>query len=217
MSVLQPVSNGASAPDTGSPDSQTLVVWYSHVSPWSYFGHRRVLDLAASAGVAVDLVPVSMGMVLPLTGGLPLAKRSPQRRAYRLQELARWSEALGMPIHLEPAFFPTDDTVTGRMAALVRSDGRSIADLSEAFMRACWAEQRDIADRDTVVAIASDCGFDGAALHERAMDDAAMLLLQQHSHAAVARGCFGVPWYQWREQGFWGQDRLEQLAVALRG
>jgi len=203
--------------DPLSPESRTLVVWYSHASPWSYFGHRRMLELAAGAGVTVDLVPVSTGMVLLPTGGLPLPKRSPQRRAYRLQELARWSRALGMPINLEPAFFPTDDTVTGRMAALARADGRSIAELSEAFMRACWVEQRDIADPATVIGIASQYGFDGAALHERAMDDAAMLLLRQHSEDAVERGCFGVPWYQWREQAFWGQDRLEQLALALRG
>jgi len=199
------------------PDQlDTLIYRYSHVSPWSYFGHRRVLQLAAEAGVAIDCVPVSLGMILPHTGGLPLAKRSAQRKAYRLQELDRWMRALDMPVNREPAFFPTDDTVSGRMASLARAEGRPIGELSEAFMRACWVEQRDIADQATVIAIADANGFDGANLYARAMTDAGLALLQQQSQDAVDAGCFGAPWYQWRDQAFWGQDRLDQLAAALR-
>jgi len=206
--------NSPSGPEEKS--NNTLIYRYSHVSPWSYFGHRRVLNLAAESGVRIDCVPVSIGLILPLTGGLPLAKRSPQRKAYRLQELDRWMRALDLPVNLEPAYFPTDDTVSGRMASVARADGRSIGDLSEAFMRACWVEQRDIADQATVIAIADANGFDGADLYARAMADAGLALLQQQSQDAVDAGCFGAPWYQWRDQHFWGQDRLDQLAAALR-
>jgi carboxymethylenebutenolidase len=36
-------------------------------------------------------------VIFPASGGLPLPKRSPQRQAYRMQELRRWREHLGVP------------------------------------------------------------------------------------------------------------------------
>ena len=40
------------------------------------------------------------------------------------------------------------------------------------------------------------------------------------TNAAIARGVFGAPFYFFRNEGFWGQDRLEYLdrsiAKALR-
>ena len=64
-------------------------------SPWTYLGHARLVQMAAKHGAQVRLKPVDLGKVFPVSGGLPLAQRAPQRQAYRLLELARWRDALG--------------------------------------------------------------------------------------------------------------------------
>ena len=46
------------------------------------------------AGAQVRVLPADYGKVFPVTGGLPLAERAPQRQAYRLVELKRFSEFL---------------------------------------------------------------------------------------------------------------------------
>ena len=61
-------------------------------SPWSYLGHERFCAIAKAAGANIRLWPVDFGRVFPASGGLPLAKRAPQRQAYRLVELKRFSE-----------------------------------------------------------------------------------------------------------------------------
>ena len=63
---------------------------------------RALRPVAKAAGATVNVLPVDLGgKVFPVSGGLPLAKRAPQRQAYRLVELKRFSEYLGRPINLQ--------------------------------------------------------------------------------------------------------------------
>ena len=68
-------------------------------SPWTYLGHERFAQIAKRFGAAIAVKPVDYGVIFPQSGGLPLAKRAPQRQAYRLSELARWREFLGVLWH----------------------------------------------------------------------------------------------------------------------
>ncbi|MDL2357266.1 MAG: 2-hydroxychromene-2-carboxylate isomerase, partial [Pseudomonadota bacterium] len=72
--------------------SKTIEYFLAPHSPWTYLGHDRLVALAKAAGAHVDIKPFDLGKVFGTSGGLPLAKRAPQRQAYRLLELARWSE-----------------------------------------------------------------------------------------------------------------------------
>ena len=75
---------------------QTTVDYYlAPVSPWTYLGHARFLRLCETAGATVRLHPIDLGRVFPVSGGLPLGQRAPQRQAYRLVELARFRDATG--------------------------------------------------------------------------------------------------------------------------
>ena len=69
--------------------------FFSPQSPWSYLGHERIASIAARAGAAINVLPVDLGRVFPVSGGLPLAKRAPQRQAYRLVELKRLARRWG--------------------------------------------------------------------------------------------------------------------------
>ena len=53
-------------------------------SPWTYLGHERFTRMAHEAGAAVRVRPIDLAQVFPVSGGLPLSKRAPQRQAYRL-------------------------------------------------------------------------------------------------------------------------------------
>ena len=84
----------------------TIDYYFAAQSPWTYLGHDRFVRLAQNAGATVRVLPADFGQVFPVSGGLPLAKRAPQRQAYRLVELRRFSEWLGMPMNVQPIFFP---------------------------------------------------------------------------------------------------------------
>lgn len=197
--------------------SDVISYYYSHMSPWTFMGHDRLIELAGRHGRTIDFVPISTQLIFPKTGGLPLAKRPPERRAYRNVELKRWSRLLNVPLNLAPRYFPTDDKPAARLAQVAKAHGADVAALSAAIMRACWLEERDIGDLETLRAIARDAGLDADALLEEAQSPGADEMLEAAAERALADGCFGVPWYVYQGEPFWGQDRLDLLEWTLSG
>src|SRR5450755_3839567 len=87
--------------------------YFTPVSPYTYLGHDRFLEIAARHGANVAVKPVDYGRIFAASGGLPLKQRAPQRQAYRLVELERWPKFLGLPLNRQPRFFP----VSGDLAS----------------------------------------------------------------------------------------------------
>jgi 2-hydroxychromene-2-carboxylate isomerase len=86
--------------------SKTVDYYFSPISPWTYLGHARFADMAKRHGAMVNVKPADFGKVFAASGGLPLAKRAPQRQAYRMVELKRFRDYLKTPLNLQPKFFP---------------------------------------------------------------------------------------------------------------
>jgi 2-hydroxychromene-2-carboxylate isomerase len=189
----------------------------SPISPWCYLAGLRLEAIAARHGLAIAYRPVDLTALFARTGGLPLAERHESRRAYRLQDLARQARRAGLPITLAPRHWPVNAAPASyAIIAAQAAGGGDVGALCHGLLRACWAEERDIADDATVRACLAAAGFD-PALADRG------LLLGAETYAAnleeaVARGVFGVPFYITEgDARFWGQDRLDDLALHLEG
>ncbi|MEQ1806324.1 MAG: DsbA family protein, partial [Burkholderiaceae bacterium] len=127
----------------------TIDYYLAPQSPYVYLGHERFTEIARAAGAQVNLLPIDLGgKVFPISGGLPLAKRAPQRQAYRLVELRRFSEHLNRPLNLAPKYFPVPgDDAAKLIIAVDRLDGTDAAlALTGAVLRSVWVEERNIAD-----------------------------------------------------------------------
>lgn len=195
---------------------QTVDYYLSPNSPWTYLGHERFLRIAREAGADVRVIPVDLGKVFPVSGGLPLAKRAPQRQAYRLVELRRFSEWLGVPMNLRPKFFPvaTDDAAR-LIIAVDRHDGIDAAlKLTGAILTAVWAQERDIASAETLGTLLSECGLPAQRL-DQSRDAAVQQQYEANTQAAIDGGIFGSPTYVAGGEMFWGQDRLDFLQRKL--
>ena len=190
--------------------------YFAVVSPWSYLGHDRFVALAARHGATIGVKPIDLSRVFPVSGGLPLPKRAPQRQAYRLVELRRWRDHLGIPLNLQPKFAASGGDLAARWV-LAAAEGAAAAalDLAGAIMRARWAEERDIADEATLAAIAAALGQDGSGLAARAAAPDIQARYDACTQEAIDRQVFGAPTYVYRDEPFWGQDRLDFLDRAL--
>ena len=197
--------------------NKTIDYYHFLVSPWTYLAIERFNRLRDDYAVTVNYKPIDVASTFELMGGVPLPKRHPARQQWRLQELERWASWLGVPINLKPAYFPADQTLAACMVyAAGGADGEAAAGrLSDACLRACWAEQRDIADADTLRALADDCGLDGTALIEQAQQADMRTRYLDTTAEAHQCGVFGSPSYVLDGELFWGQDRLDFLERAL--
>jgi 2-hydroxychromene-2-carboxylate isomerase len=194
--------------------AKTIDYYFSPVSPWTYLGHERFREIARKQGATIAVKPVDYGRIFPVSGGLPVAKRPPQRQAYRLIELERWRKHLGVPMNVQPKFFPYD----ARLAALVTiaaDDADKAMILAGAFLRGCWAEEKNMADEAEVAAVIRAAGLESNALLKQANAPETAARFESFTDEAIARQVFGAPTYVYKEELFWGQDRLEFLDRAL--
>lgn len=198
--------------------SKTVLYYFAPQSPFSYLGHNRLLRLAAQYGATVEPRPVDIGAIFAGSGGVKLADRAPQRQAYRLLELERWSTLLRVPLNAQPAFYPVDQTPASLLlvAALEQQGAAQTLELAGAIMRAVWADEQDIADMSTLHELADDCGFDGARLMVAAASASTRQRYEAFTREARDAGVFGAPWYVVDGQGFFGQDRLDFVERLLQ-
>ena len=191
--------------------------YFSPQSPYAYLGHARFVSIARAAGATVRVLPVDLGgKVFPVSGGLPLTKRAPQRQAYRLVELKRFSEWLDLPLNLQPKYFPVScDDAAKLIIAVDLKDGTDAAlALTGAVMRAVWAQERNIADETVLAALLTEQGLNPARLeaaHSQTVHERYEIDTQQ----AIEAGVFGAPSYVIAGEIFWGQDRLDFVARRL--
>ena len=186
-------------------------------SPWAYLGHARLAALVRQYGVQVEIKPCDLGKVFNVSGGLPLAKRAPQRQAYRLIELKRWSEFLGLPLNLQPKFFPVSPDLAAKfiIAAQLAHGTNTALDLTGAVMTALWADDKNISDADTLAGIAATLELDGKALVKSAETASAQTEYDRFTDQAMEGNVFGSPWYVVEGESYWGQDRLDFVERAF--
>jgi len=190
--------------------------YFSLQSPWAYIGHKLFRDVASTYDLKVNYKPVVLVDLFSETGGLPLIKRHPVRQRYRMVELQRWRDKRGLSFHLQPNNWPFNARLAdGLVVAAVEAGHNPDPFLRRAFA-AVWEDQLNLADPATLAKLAGDSGLPGKELVERSGSDEISATYEQNRQDAQAADVFGSPVYVLDGEVFWGQDRIELLADALK-
>jgi 2-hydroxychromene-2-carboxylate isomerase len=186
-------------------------------SPWAYLGSKRFEVIAKKYNADVTIWPVDFGSVFAVSGGLPLPKRAPQRQAYRMMELKRWRDHLGVKINLEPKHFPSNEVPAAKCVIALREQGR-MADaikVAHAVLNAVWAEEKNSGDSETLKGIIASCGLDADAVMKAADTPEMAAKREAYTKAAIDMGVFGAPFFIIDGERFWGQDRIDFVEKKL--
>ena len=125
-----------------------VITYYMTVnSPWTYLGSARFAEIARRQGYSVDIKPAKFGEVFAKTGGFPLPKRSPERRAYRLMDMKRWRDHLKIPVNVEPKYFPSNEVPGTRLVLAAKLAGKDAHALATEIGKALWEKEQDIGTR----------------------------------------------------------------------
>ncbi len=188
--------------------------FYFPISPYCYLAGLRLEEIAARHGAKITYKPVELMRIYAETGTRPLPERHESRKAYRLQDLARTARLTGLPINLQPPYYPANAVpASTALIAAAADGGGDLGQLAHAFCRAVWAEDRDIAEDAVIRDCLTSAGFD-ADLAGKGMLSG-VETLQRNTDEAIRRGVFGAPFYAVGDALFWGQDRLPHLDAHL--
>ncbi len=187
--------------------------WFP-ISPYSYLAGRKLDTIAARHGATITYRPFAMLQVFEKVGTPPVPQRHPFRQAYRLADIARVAAFEGLPVNLKPRYWPANPVPASVavIAAQAAGDG-DLGGLAHAIVRACWAEDRDVADDAVVTDLLAAHGFDPGLLDRALLSG--VETYERNTTRALDLGVFGAPTYVVGTELFWGQDRLPHLDAHL--
>ncbi|KPA20971.1 2-hydroxychromene-2-carboxylate isomerase [Shimia sp. SK013] len=191
--------------------------YFATISPYTYLAGTRLEEIATKHGATITYKPLDIISQFGRTGGTPPKDRHASRQEYRAQELVRQAKKLDMPFNLKPAHWPTNMAPSSyAFIAAQNVGGGDLGALAHGITRACWVEEKNVADDAVIRDCLQAAGFDPDLADSGLLEGAETYA--KNLEDAVAAGAFGAPFYVVDDGArFWGQDRLEDLDLHLAG
>lgn len=191
--------------------------YYSVASPFSYLAIDRFINLLDKKKIEVDEKPFDLvGQVFPNTGGIPVPKRHPSRLKYRITEIERIGLKYGIDINPQPKHFPPKDPHLAAKFTIAAIQLGNKLTFGRECLKCLWSEEKDISDINVIEQICKNLNIDFKKVKEMADSDEIKSIYNKNSNDAIKEDVFGAPTYIYKDQMFWGQDRLEYLEDIIK-
>jgi len=181
--------------------------FFSFRSPYSYLAGPRAFAL-----------PERFDIELRFRGVIPMVMRGQkvprEKGLHTLRDVAREADRLGM------AFGRIHDPLgQGAIRCLIVSEHAVDVGAERRFVlaasRAIWGEAVDVSTDAGLRPVCERAGLSWAECLAAIADPAMMARVEANTAALGELGHWGVPVFSFAGQLFWGQDRIEDLEVAL--
>ncbi len=200
-----------------STERPKIDFYFSFISLWSYIGSNVFRDLVRDLECRGVLQADGLCWRPSRPAAASRCGSAPTfRQSYRLVEMERWKAVRNIPlVTMAEILSGQSDGRTSHAARGGRERPGCRRFRASQPARPCWADELNIEDPDTLVALADKSGLDGKALLARVDEPGLVAAERKMTEEAVERQVFGAPFYFYRDEPFWGQDRLDMLRDAI--
>lgn len=197
-----------SAPRVAAPEAETLELFFSFRSPYSYLALERAGAMASRHGIPLVIKPVlpmvMRGHAVPLVKRLYLARDAAQQARRLGIPFGKICDPLGGGVERCLALFGYAEE-RGAALAFCASAGRGI-----------WAEALDVTKDDELAIVVRRAGLDWREARASLRDESWRERVEQNRVELLGRGLYGVPSFRLGDVTYWGQDRLDRLEEHLK-
>jgi len=191
----------------------TRAIFYFDLgSPYAYLAAERLADDVLPEPVTWQ--PLSLGALFKLAGRSSWSLGDPERRREGIAEVQRRAALYGLPPVRWPEPWPSNYLFAMRACTFAFQQGCGHEFTLGAF-RAAFRHGRDLGEPEHVLGVAGEVDLDPREVEQATGDPVVKAALRTVTEEAHERGVFGVPMVVVGEELFWGDDRLEQAALAL--
>lgn len=195
--------------------TRTIEFYFDFPSPYSYLAHTQLPKIGAEHGATLVYRPFRILELMTIVGNRPTTIECRNKGKYAGADLQRWTKRYNVEFSRSPYAKSLDFAALDRGALVAIEDGRG-AEYVTAVFAAIWGRPADLSQRSVLIDTLERAGLDATAIVERANSEAVVARLDAETKAAAERGVFGAPTMFVGDQMFFGNDRLDFVAEALR-
>jgi 2-hydroxychromene-2-carboxylate isomerase len=189
--------------------------YFDFPSPYAYLAHTQLPGITAEHGATVAYHPFRIIELMKIVGNRPTTIECRNKSKYAGADLQRWTKRYTVDFARNQNSKSFDFAELDRGALVAIEDGQG-AEYVTAVFAAIWGKPQDLSQRSVLIDVLSRAGLDAQRLLERASADTMIAKLESETKAAAERGVFGAPTMFVGQQMFFGNDRLDFVAEALR-
>jgi 2-hydroxychromene-2-carboxylate isomerase len=194
--------------------ADTVDFYFDFASPYAYFAHTAIGELAQRHGLRLRRRPVLLWAILKELNMPPPMEQAAKSR-YLRHDMDRSAAYYGLPFQL-PQRFPFSTHGAARLYyALEAAQPERGAAYTQACFEACFALGLDLGDGAVLARLAAAFGFSPEQAAQALEAEAGKAALREANAEAARRGVWGSPYWFWNEEAFFGADRLPQFARML--
>lgn len=173
-----------------------LEFFFDLSSPWTRVAFHNVAAVVRETDATVVWRPFLVGGVFNAVNDSVYAGRADPNSAknrHQFKWLKEWAALAGVSMNFPSPHHPLKAVAAMRFCCALEHDQPALHRFATHAFDAYFADQRNLDDAAVLVAIADECGLDGAALAEAAQSDPIKARLRANTQEAIDRGAFGSP------------------------
>jgi len=197
--------------------SNCIEFYFDCSSPWTYLAFVEILPLSQRQNVEIIWKPILVGGVFnSVNQDVYQFRENPNilKLDYSANDLNLWAKHRDINIS-KPNIFPVN-SVKAMRGCLFAMQKNCLPLFAQKVFDAYWGRGLDISDEAIITKIAEEAGLLPQDFKQYIYSQEAKDLLMSNSSQLIEKKGFGSPTFFYRDQMFFGNDRLHLLEEVIR-
>ncbi len=193
--------------------SESIELCFDFGSPTTYLAYHRLKWIKENYDVSLSLTPVLLGGIFKATDNQSPVM-VPLKGAWMNADMQRYATLYQVPMTFNP-HFPINTLYLMRGAVAAQTMGVFERYVDTVF-DAMWNHPVNMGDPAVVTQVLTDASIDANEVFRLIEDPEIKDVLKSNTESAVERGVFGCPATFFKDELYFGQDRLFFIERALK-